>query len=85
MHTEALWVALTPWCVFIGAVIGFYFATEHVSDDSAPVVYRGDAENEPWGHPYTEKKYRFPGDSVQRTDRVIERDTTQFACVGDRD
>lgn len=83
INDPRLWVAITPACVFIGAVVGFYFATETIDDQPVPVVHRGDSENEPWGNPYniTGRKYRLPGDRVQRTNRVIEHDTAMLTTV----
>jgi hypothetical protein len=83
INDPRLWVGLTPFCVWIGAMIAFYLATESGDDDPAPEVIRGDSENEPWGDPYniTGRKYRLPGDSVQRTNRVIEHDTTTLTVV----
>lgn len=83
VNDPRLWIAATPFCVFIGAAVAFYFATESGDDDPSPVVARGATEWEPWGVPVALKKYRLPGDSVFRSNRVIEHDTTQFARVKD--
>jgi len=81
INDPRLWVALTPFCVFIGATIAFYFATESGDDDSAPEVKRGETEWEPWGVPVHIKNYRLPGDSVIRSRRVIEDNTTDLTTV----
>lgn len=83
INDPRLWVAATPMCVFIGAVIAFYLATENGDADPSPVVSRGATDWEPWGVPAITKKYRLPGDSVQRSNRVIEHDTAALAVVKD--
>lgn len=83
INDPRLWVAATPMCVYIGAIIAFYLATETGDDDPRPVVRRGETEWEPWGVPVPVKKHRLPGDSVIRNNRVIEHDTAQFARIQD--
>jgi hypothetical protein len=83
VNDPRLWVAATPFCVFIGASVAFYFATEAGDTDPVPAVKRGDSSFEPWGVPVALKKYRLPGDSVIRNNRVIEHDTAQFARIKD--
>jgi hypothetical protein len=83
MSDPRLWVAATPACVFIGAAVAFYFATESGDGDPSPVVKRAETEWEPWGIPVRIKRYRIPGDSVIRTRRVLEDETTQFARIED--
>jgi hypothetical protein len=83
INDPRLWVALTPMCVFIGAAIAFYIATETGDEDPSPAVVRGATEWEPWGKPFSTKKYRLPGDSVRRTNRVIEHDTAMLNVVKD--
>jgi hypothetical protein len=80
-HVESLWVAATPLCVFIGAAIAFYWFTEYGDDDPVPEVKREAREDEPWGLPYYQQRYRIPGDSVQRTRRCPEDDTTTLTVV----
>lgn len=83
MNPDALVVASTPFWVFIGAVVAFYRATESGDTDPVPEVRRGGSSFEPWRDPVSVKKYRLPGDSVVRSNRVIERDTAQFARIKD--
>lgn len=83
INDPRLWVALTPVCVFIGAALAFYIATESGDDDPSPSPARGETDWEPWGIPVFTKKYRLPGDSVQRTNRVIEHDTAALSVVKD--
>lgn len=83
IYDPRLWVGLTPLCTFVGAAVAFYLATETGDDDPSPVVERGETDWEPWGVPVATKKYRLPGDSVQRTNRVIEHDTAPLGVVKD--
>lgn len=83
INDPRLWVAMTPVCVFIGAAVAFYLATESGDTDPHPEVKRGETEWEPWGIPLITKKYRLPGDSVQRTNRVIEHDTAALSVIKD--
>lgn len=83
VHDPRLWAAAMPFGVFVSAIVAFYFATESGDNDPSPVVHRGETEWEPWGVPVRLRKYRLPGDSVQRTNRVIEHDTTALAVVKD--
>lgn len=83
INDPQLWVAATPLCVFIGAAFAFYLATETGDNDPVPAVARGETEWEPWGVPVSTQKHRLPGDSVQRTNRVIEHDTTAPAVIKD--
>ncbi len=83
INDPRLWIAATPFCVFIGATVAFYFATESGDMDPVPEVKRGDSSFEPWWMPVLLQRYRLPGDSVFRSNRVIEHDTTQFARIKD--
>lgn len=86
MNPDALLVASTPLWVFIGAAVAYYSATETGDCDAVPEVKRGDSSFEPWGVPVALKSYRLPGDSVFRSNRVIEHDshdTAQFVRIKD--
>lgn len=85
MNHDALMIASMPLWVFVGAAVAFYFATETGDEDPVPEVKRGDSSFEPWGVPVALKTYRLPGDSVFRSNRVIEHehDTAQFARIKD--
>lgn len=84
VNDPRLWIAATPLCVFIGAAIAFVIATEAPDDGPSERLLRGEVENEPWGRPYTIKKYRLPGDSVLRTRRVFSpEDTAPFPRIED--
>jgi hypothetical protein len=79
----ALWGAALPIGMFIGSAVIYYCGTE-TSTEPAPAVYRGDAEGEPWGTPCNNtRKFRFPGDRVQRSQRDAGYDTRQIARVID--
>lgn len=82
INDPRLWVALTPAGVFIGAAVAFYLATEQ-GEEASPPAPRGASEWEPWGVPVFIKKYRLPGDSVYRSNRVIEHDTAVFTVIKD--
>lgn len=83
IYDPSLWIAATPLFVSFGAAIAFYFATETGDGDPSPVVERGETDWEPWGVPVSIRNYRLPGDSIQRTNRVLEDDTAVFAAVKD--
>jgi len=83
INDPRLWVAATPLCVFIGASVAFYIATEQGDTEDVPRVKRGDSEYEPWWAPVVIKKYRLPGDSVIRTRRVPIDETAHLARIED--
>lgn len=83
INDPRVWIAATPACVFIAATVAFYFATETGDDDPVPEVKRGDSSFEPWCEPVAVQVYRLPGDSVQRTLRVLPDDTTHIARIED--
>jgi hypothetical protein len=83
INDPRLWVAVTPFCVFIGAAIAYYGFTETGDGDPAPEVKRADTEWEPWGVPVRIKRYRLPGDSVIRSQRVPMDETAHIPRIED--
>jgi len=82
MHIEALWGAALPIGMFIGSAVVYYCGTE-TSTEPVTTVYRGDSELEPWGKPYNTRKFRFPGDRVQRSFRDSQQDTRKLTKIID--
>lgn len=86
INDPRLWVAATPLCVYIGAIIGFYLATESGDPDPVPEVHRGETIDEPWGIPQPVRHHTLPGSTwlVLPKDQALQRnDTAQFARVED--
>jgi len=68
MNVEALYVAATPLCVFVGAAVAYYAATESGDSDPVPHPRRGETDWEPWGTPQPMlRQPRLPGDSIVKT------------------
>jgi hypothetical protein len=83
MRLEALVGVIPPVVAFIESAIVYYCGTESGDDDPSPEVRRGEVENEPWGIPYSLKKYRLPGDSVRRLYKDGQHDTRQLMKIID--